>query len=99
MLEHLGIARENVLAVKRAEENTVEDDGIGMPEETLTEMRRRLNENIPSDSRKHSGRSNGIAMQNVNQRIKVYFGDQYGIDISSTEGVGTSVFITLPLAV
>ena len=78
---------------------SVEDDGIGMPEETLTEMRRRLNENIPSGSRKRNGSSNGIAMQNVNQRIKVYFGDQYGIDISSTEGVGTSVFITLPLAV
>lgn len=77
----------------------VEDDGIGMPEETLLKMRRQLNDNIPVQKEKGKSASNGIAMQNVNQRIKVYFGDQYGVDITSTEGVGTSVFITLPLAV
>ena len=77
----------------------IEDDGIGMSEEALVRMRRKLNENAPARRENEKGASNGIAMQNVNQRIKVYFGEQYGIDITSTQGVGTSVFITLPLAV
>ena len=77
----------------------VEDDGIGMSEETLLRMRRQLNDNAPAHKGSSKSTSNGIAMQNVNQRIKVYFGEQYGVDITSTEGVGTSVFITLPLVV
>ncbi len=39
----------------------------------------------------------GIAMVNVNNRIRLLFGEEYGICINSTPGVGTDVEITLPL--
>lgn len=75
---------------------SVEDDGVGISEEALKQMRRLLRENTPAPSRR-GGRSSGIAMGNVNQRIRLCFGEHYGIDVVSTTGVGTSVFITLPL--
>ena len=39
----------------------------------------------------------GIGLINVNDRIKLYYGDLYGISVSSTEGVGTDIEIVLPL--
>lgn len=76
----------------------IEDDGVGIPEEELQRVRRALLENTPADyQRAGSSHSLGIAMRNVNQRIRFYFGENYGVDITSTQGVGTSVFVTLPL--
>ena len=40
----------------------------------------------------------GIALPNVNQRIKFYYGDDYGIKVYSTAGIGTIVEIILPAA-
>ncbi|MCQ2500516.1 MAG: sensor histidine kinase, partial [Lachnospiraceae bacterium] len=39
----------------------------------------------------------GIALVNVNSRIKLLFGDEYGIYVYSTEGVGTDVKLSLPI--
>ncbi|WP_411344713.1 sensor histidine kinase [Paenibacillus sp. WLX1005] len=41
----------------------------------------------------------GIGIQNVNNRITLLYGDQYGVSISSKKGEGTKVKITLPLIV
>ena len=38
----------------------------------------------------------GIAVRNVNNRIKLLFGEEYGISIYSQSGAGTDVEITLP---
>ena len=35
-------------------------------------------------------------MNNVNQRIKIYYGEKYGLDISSEYGEGTIVTLNLP---
>ncbi|WP_337870656.1 hypothetical protein [Hominilimicola sp.] len=35
-------------------------------------------------------------LSNVNQRIKIIFGDSYGIHVESTVGVGTDVYVTIP---
>ena len=40
--------------------------------------------------------SKHIGLANVNQRLRLYFGDEYGIFIESQEGVGTQVFIRFP---
>lgn len=85
-----------VFASERRMHIIVEDDGVGIPEKALKAMREDLQKNKPAE-RPHGKRSSGIAMSNVNQRIKLYFGEQYGVDLASTEGFGTSVFITLPL--
>lgn len=41
-------------------------------------------------------RSQGIGIRNVNERIKLYFGYKYGIQISSEIEVGTCITITIP---
>ena len=74
----------------------VEDDGIGIAEEELQKMRLALRENRAPE-RRSGKRSSGIALSNLNSRIRLYFGDQYGVDITSTVGIGTTVFVTLPL--
>lgn len=71
----------------------VEDDGIGMSGETLRALREKL-EAAP-DGSWESG-SHGIAMRNVNNRLRLFFGGDGGISVSSTEGVGTEVELTLP---
>lgn len=76
----------------------VEDDGVGIMEETLREMRRELHrgEAYQAESGFHS-RGNGIALGNVNKRIRFYFGEGYGVDVASTWQVGTVVTVTVPL--
>ncbi len=76
---------------------TISDNGIGMPEERLQEINDKLHNTtldyIKSDSEAHGG----IAIVNVHNRIKLLFGEEYGICIYSTLDVGTDVEITLPL--
>lgn len=74
----------------------VKDDGIGMSEEVLEELGRRLVSTEAASGRdeKHRG---GIALANVNNRIKLLFGEQYGLRVSSIEGMGTTVEIQLPV--
>ena len=38
----------------------------------------------------------GFGLANVNERIHMYFGDQYGIRMQSEKGNGTIVEITIP---
>ena len=40
---------------------------------------------------------NGIALYNVNQRLKLLFGENYGLHIYSMEGEGTDVEIQMPV--
>ncbi|WP_026518132.1 sensor histidine kinase [Butyrivibrio sp. MC2021] len=67
----------------------VTDDGIGMDEERLSEVRKAL-----SDNREDDGQVYGL--YNVNERIRLNYGDEYGISIESTKGEGTCVMIRLP---
>lgn len=64
---------------------SVEDNGVGMTEEQMS----RLLENDKTD--KH-----GIGVKNVNDRIKIYFGDKYGITVKSELDEGTCVSIRIP---
>ncbi|WP_113671408.1 cache domain-containing sensor histidine kinase [Vallitalea guaymasensis] len=69
---------------------TITDDGIGMDSETCTKI---LSPSYKTDRRL----SSGIGVHNVNERIKLYFGNQYGLRYESTISVGTTVYIDLPL--
>lgn len=68
---------------------TVADNGLGMTLQQVEE----LENNMKSDMIKES-RHIGIA--NVNQRLKLYFGEQYGISVESREAIGTKVTICFP---
>lgn len=67
----------------------MEDNGLGMTPEELN----RLRENINGDVIKESAH---IGLSNVNQRIRLYYGNEYGLIIDSREGIGTRVTIRFP---
>lgn len=67
----------------------VADDGVGMDAETLASVQRGLREDAP-----RGGRSVGLA--NVQQRLKLYGGRQFGLTVRSAPGQGTEVTITMP---
>lgn len=68
----------------------VEDNGCGISEERLKEIEESLNDFETLD-RTH------IGISNVNQRIKLQYGEEYGLFISSEEGVGTKVKLKIPI--
>jgi two-component system sensor histidine kinase YesM len=72
------------------------DDGIGMPQDKLDVLNMSLNSGEDSNERINS-KMTGIALINVNRRIKLNFGEKYGITVFSTLGFGTDVEIVLPL--
>lgn len=63
----------------------VTDDGIGMSQEQVAELLK----NEPSDR-------TGIGIKNVNDRLRIYFGPQYGMSIDSVPDEGTTVTIRMP---
>lgn len=65
------------------------DDGIGMTQQKVEY----LNQNL---SRKYETKSGHIGIRNVDQRIKLIFGNKYGIAVSSMEGEGTNIKLTMP---
>lgn len=69
----------------------VTDDGIGMSEEETA----RLNRRIKKGEENESGRR-GFGLYNVNQRMQYYFGEEYGLDIISREGEGTTCVFMVP---
>lgn len=74
----------------------VSDNGIGMNEEQLKKLR----EGTEREKEKGgdiSAHGNGIALYNVNQRLKLLFGENYGLHIYSMEGKGTDVEIQMPV--
>lgn len=75
----------------------VTDNGVGMSEATLDEINHHLA--VPEGGRggEEKPRSGHIALVNVNNRIKLLFGEQYGLRISSIKGFGTRVEISLPV--
>lgn len=73
----------------------ISDDGVGMPQETLDEINRKLNRPV-FESVQMSEENDGIALVNVNNRIHLICGEEYGLILYSTEGVGTDVDISLP---
>lgn len=72
------------------------DDGFGIEEEKLKELNEKLRVFFIESEKRDNGKKGGIAIINVNNRIKLLFGEEYGIYIYSTQNVGTDVEITLP---
>lgn len=67
----------------------VSDNGLGMTEEQVERL-------FSSSTHVASNRGSGIGVKNVNERIKLYFGEQYGLTIDSEPDEGTRVRIHLP---
>lgn len=72
----------------------VMDNGVGISEEKLRELNRNLTEGEDGESR--VDKSNHIGMENVNDRIRHMYGNNYGLTIMSKAGYGTVVTYRLP---
>jgi len=70
----------------------VTDDGIGMSEEELVHVR-----TVLENSATNKPANAGFALLNVNERIRLTFGPQYGVRIYSKSGFGTTVEVMHPL--
>jgi two-component system sensor histidine kinase YesM len=73
---------------------SVHDDGIGMDRETLAGIREGLINPRANSAKSHRG--SGVGLHNVDERIKLYFGREYGLEFDSSEEKGTTVTIRLP---
>lgn len=67
---------------------TVSDNGIGIDEKRLTDLNDYIND--------RNQLFNGIALRNINKRLKLNYGEEYGLEITSIVGNGTSMILTLP---
>jgi Predicted signal transduction protein with a C-terminal ATPase domain len=64
---------------------TITDNGVGIPEDKLSEYEK--------------GRliSQGLGLQNVDERIRLTFGEAYGLTITSTTGESTTILYQMPI--
>ena len=78
----------------------VKDDGVGMDEDVLERLNRKLDSGMREEYGKISSEPDapvgGIALNNVNNRIRLLFGPEYGMQIFSVKNVGTTVEISIP---
>lgn len=73
----------------------VGDDGIGMNQEEVVAINERL-KSLTEAPAGTGGRRHGIALINVNARLRLYFGEEYGLRLNSVKGKGTDVEIVIP---
>ena len=67
----------------------IKDTGVGMTEAELASVRSKL-------TRPCKETDSGFGLANVNERIRMNYGPEYGVTIDSRQGEGTWVQITIP---
>lgn len=73
----------------------ITDMGKGMTEEEIEKLRKKIAGEIETSG----GSGNGIGLKNVQDRIRISFGDDYGISIDSKEGCYTKITVLVPLRI
>lgn len=86
-LESHGLLSITVCVVQEALMITISDNGVGMTEEKRAYLINSINE---------TGTYDHIGLKNVHQRIRHYYGVNYGMNIKSFENSGTSITLKLP---
>lgn len=76
---------------------SVRDNGIGIHPEQLQELNHQLNGGRNKSLDRDFSRHAGIALININQRIKLQFGEEYGLTIMSTPDIYTNVEVIFPV--
>ena len=79
-----------VTGYQRGQDAVIEisDDGVGMDEETLSHI---------FEKHKVNYRSNGVGVYNVQRRLSMYYGEDYGLHYKSEKGKGTTVTVVIPM--
>lgn len=76
-----GYIEEEIIIIK------VQDNGIGMKPEKLRTI-------LTKDS--NSSSTQGYGIRNINERIKLYYGERYGLEYTSVHGISTTVIVRIP---
>jgi len=72
----------------------VRDDGVGIGEDQRARI---LKTDLPPEEDLHQGVRSGLGIFNIHRRIKIAYGDEYGLHYQSEVGKFTCVTVTLPL--
>ncbi|MFI3174039.1 MAG: sensor histidine kinase [Bacillota bacterium] len=74
----------------------ISDDGVGMDDATLAKLNGKFGRQstMPSPAEERRG---GLALVNVDERIRLLFGEEYGLHVFSHLGLGTDVEVHLPV--
>ena len=78
--------------VKKNDKNMIieiMDDGVGIENDRLSDIKQK---HVPKKEN-----FTGIGVNNVDNRIKLIYGSEYGVDIKSTQGKGTTITVRFPL--
>lgn len=93
-LESTGKAGHVILKIHKSRDDLliadIFDNGIGMTKEKLEEVKTHLS--IPQPESEH-----GVGLYNINNRVHLFYGSQYGLTIKSRPDYGTLVTLTVPL--
>jgi len=84
------------LSIRSLDENlfiSVSDDGVGMSQHKLETLRESFNNNLKIEENDRTS----IGLFNVNKRIKLLYGLNYGLNIESIIQQGTKITISLPI--
>lgn len=84
-----GLVRIDIVRVKRQLHIIITDNGKGMSEEETEQLRTMLN--TPNQQPQ-----SGIALYNISQRMRLRYGEGYGVQLDSALGIGTQVVLVLP---
>ncbi len=82
-----GIVEKDVFVIE------VSDQGKGMTEEEVKQLRERIQQDIDINV----GKGKGIGLKNVQDRIQIHFGKEYGIQVASKLGCYTKVSVRIPI--
>lgn len=74
---------------------TVKYDGVGMASETLEQLQKLLEEK-PKFGELSQHANESIGLKNINARIRLYYGEDYGLSVKSEQRCGTTVQIKIP---
>ena len=75
-------------------EISVMDNGVGMDQGSIDKILQLLQGDAPGIKNQYNWQS--IGLKNVHDRIRYLYGEEYGIQITSTVGVGTMISVVLP---
>ena len=71
---------------------TITDDGAGMDPETLEAVKKSCSQAVMKDAR-------SIGMSNVHNRIRLNYGENYGLSVESSKGMGTTITLLMPAVI
>lgn len=92
-----GIVELNIFSTDKGIKIEVKDNGLGMTEEKLSEINRRLKEDCSYNSKNiFETPEKSIGLENVNRRIKLIYGEGYGLTIESTFDIFTKITMEIP---